>query len=106
MIKKICIQKFGLFSDYNWDSKIGGDPDKDTFKKVNIIYSRNYSWKTTLSRIFRCVKNWKLHEDYVDAEFTLFTDEGTNIDQSNLVYNKTIRVYNSDFVKDNLSSTP
>lgn len=64
MIKKIDIQKFGLFSDYNWNSEVGSDPDKDVFKKVNIIYGRNYSGKTTLSRIFRCVENGKLHEDW------------------------------------------
>ncbi|MFR0679264.1 AAA family ATPase, partial [Dysgonomonas mossii] len=57
MIKKIDIQKFGLFSNYNWNSEVGSDPEKDVFKKVNIIYGRNYSGKTTLSRIFRCV--WK-----------------------------------------------
>lgn len=56
MIKKIDIQNFGLFSDYNWDSEIGNDPDKDIFKKVNIIYGRNYSGKTALSRVFRCVE--------------------------------------------------
>jgi len=102
MIKKIDIQKFGLFSDYNWDSEIGNNTVKDIFKKVNIIYGRNYSGKTTLSRIFRSVENKKLHKDYAKAEFTITTDDGI-IDQTNLNYSKQIRVYNSDFVKTNLS---
>lgn len=103
MITKIDIQSFGLFSDYNWDSEVGSNPAKDIFKKVNIIYGRNYSGKTTLSRIFGCVENEELHEDYKDAKFIMSTDGTTNIDQSNLAYSKTIRVYNSDFVKENLS---
>ena len=103
MIKKINIQRFGLFSDYNWDSEIGCDPDKDIFKKVNIIYGRNYSGKTTLSRIFRCVETKKLHKDYHDAKFILSTNDGTIINESDLTYSKNIRVYNTDFVKDNLS---
>lgn len=103
MIKKIDIRKFGLFSDYNWNSEIGSDPMKDVFKKVNIIYGRNYSGKTTLSRIFRCVENGELHEDYADAKFMISTDDNTIIDQSNLNYSKKIRVYNTDFVRKNLS---
>lgn len=104
MIKKIDIQKFGLFSDYSWNSEIGSDPDKDSFKKVNIIYGRNYSGKTTLSRIFRCVEKEEIHKDYPDAKFTISTDDdGTVINESNLTYSKNIRVYNTDFVKDNLS---
>lgn len=102
MIKKIDIKKFGLFSDYNWDSEIGSDLTKDVFKKVNIIYGRNYSGKTTLSRIFRSVETGELHEDYKDAEFAISTDDDI-IKQSNLSYNKQIRVYNTDFVKKNLS---
>lgn len=103
MIKKIDIQKFGLFSNYNWNSEVGSDPEKDVFKKVNIIYGRNYSGKTTLSRIFRCVETKKLHKDYCDAEFTLSTNDDTIINESNLTYLKNIRVYNTDFIKENLS---
>ncbi|MEN9920106.1 MAG: hypothetical protein RL662_2542 [Bacteroidota bacterium] len=102
MIKKIDIQKFGLFCDYNWDSEIGSDSTINVFKKVNIIYGRNYSGKTTLSRIFRCIENGELHKDYEDAKFTIYTNDGI-IDQTNINCSKQIRVYNSDFVKTNLS---
>jgi wobble nucleotide-excising tRNase len=53
MIKKIDINKFGLFNAYSWDSAIGRNI---SFKRLNIIYGRNYSGKTTLSRIFRCIE--------------------------------------------------
>lgn len=53
MIQKIDITKFGIYKDYKWDSNIGKD---FYFKSVNIIYGRNYSGKTTLSRIFRTLE--------------------------------------------------
>ena len=47
MFTKIDIKKFGLYKDYTWN------PAKmKEFRRVNIIYGRNYSGKTTLSRIF------------------------------------------------------
>ena len=51
-IKKI--KNLAVFEDYNWDEHV---KDKNgsvqNFKDINIIYGRNYSGKTTLSRIFR-----------------------------------------------------
>lgn len=70
MITKIGIKKFGLFFNYKWNLNIGKTPE-DIFKKLNIIYSRNYSGKTTLSRVIRCVENKELHDKYLDAEETL-----------------------------------
>jgi wobble nucleotide-excising tRNase len=99
MINSIDIQKFGLFSDYKWKSEVVSD---HTFKKLNIIYGRNYSGKTTISRILRCVEKKEIHKNYLDAKFTLSTDEGSII-ETNLNYPQNIRVYNSDFVKENLS---
>lgn len=104
MICKIDIKNFGLFSDFLWNPVLGGDADA-TFKKVNIIYGRNYSGKTTLSRIFRCVENGKIHEKYTDADFSISL--GTeNLTQDNLdtvPSDIKVRVYNTDFVKANLS---
>lgn len=102
MIKKIDIQKFGLFTDYSWEDEIGNDPQKDIFRKVNIIYGRNYSGKTTLSRVFRCIEQKQLHKDYTDSKFSLITDEGV-YNESELEFSKKIKVYNTDFIKDNLS---
>lgn len=48
MINRLDIEKIGLFCDYRWNQHIGNQPD-DIFKRVNIIYGRNYSGKTTLS---------------------------------------------------------
>jgi wobble nucleotide-excising tRNase len=102
MIKKIDINKFALFNEYSWDKTIG----KDTvFKTVNIIYGRNYSGKTTLSRIFRCVEKGEIHENYSHANFSMSTNS-QNLTQNNLSVipvDINIRVYNTDFVRENLS---
>ncbi|MDD5229315.1 MAG: AAA family ATPase, partial [Methylococcales bacterium] len=103
-IKKIDIKNFGLFSNFFWNSVLGGDTDAN-FKRVNIIYGRNYSGKTTLSRIFRCVENGQVHEKYPNSDFSISLDS-ENLTQDNLgtVPNDVkVRVYNTDFVKANLS---
>jgi wobble nucleotide-excising tRNase len=103
MITKINIEKFGLFDSYKWDTEIG---KHEIFRRVNIIYGRNYSGKTTLSRILKCVEDKQFHDNYSDAKFSIDFTNGKNISQNNLqeeLQDYKIRVYNSDFVKKNLS---
>lgn len=103
MIKNIDISKFGVFDNYNWNNTIGAN---EGFRKLNIIYGRNYAGKTTLSRIFRCVEMSKLHNQYNDAYFNINFYGGQNVNQDNVSSEITdfiVRVYNTDFVRDNLS---
>lgn len=92
-----------MYHNYLWDAAIGRD---EVFRRLNIIYGRNYSGKTTLSRIFKCIEDNCLHGDYADCNFSITTDNGTVVTHTNLpafgAANK-IRVYNSDFVRENLS---
>ena len=55
VIKKIkYIDKFAVFNGFDWDAIVRDKNDSIAeFKKLNILYGRNYSGKTTLSRIFR-----------------------------------------------------
>jgi wobble nucleotide-excising tRNase len=103
MISKIDIHKFALFNEFSWDKVIG----KDTiFKSINIIYGRNYSGKTTLSRIFQCIEKAEIHRHYPDANFLISFNDNNALSQHNLSSvpdDIKIRVYNTDFVKDNLS---
>jgi len=103
MIQKIDIQNFGLFNNYLWNSNIGGDKLSDIFKKVNIIYGRNYSGKTTLSRIFRAVEIGVLNEKYINSHFSIIDENGNIITEEKLSSSDRIRVYNTDFKKENLS---
>ena len=104
MIKKFDIQSFGSYKNYKW-SKLLCD-ENGYFNKVNIIYGRNYSGKTTLSRMLRTIENKELHDDYKDAVFNIDTYttpdcfNESNINQTN--YQEEVFVYNTDFVKENL----
>jgi len=103
MIKKIDIKKFGLFNNYVWDTTIG---QGETFRKQNIIYGRNYSGKTTLARIFKSIEDGQLHKNYQDCDFAVTLNDARVITQNNLLSfgsDKKIRVYNTDFVTENLS---
>ncbi|MDO9184917.1 MAG: AAA family ATPase [Bacteroidia bacterium] len=100
MISKIDITNFGLFNNYSWNTIIGKDK---TFKKLNIIYGRNYSGKTTLARIFKCIEDANLHKNYTDCGFTITFNDGKTITESEFETAFKVRVYNTDFVKDNLS---
>jgi len=101
MITKIDIEKFGLFENYEWDKEIG---KQEQFRRVNIIYGRNYSGKTTLSRILKCVEDKQLHTNYSNAKFQIALSNRSSISETNLQTNDfNIRVYNSDFVRENLS---
>jgi wobble nucleotide-excising tRNase len=101
MITKLDIQKFGLFENYEWDKEVG---KQEQFHRVNIIYGRNYSGKTTLSRILKCIEDKKIHDNYFDAKFQIKLANGSSIEETNLEPSEiNIRVYNSDFVKENLS---
>ena len=103
MIKKIDIETFGLYDNYKWDTEIGKN---ETFRRVNIIYGRNYSGKTTLSRILKSVEDKQINPKYSNGKFQISFDNNHIVNESNLeteLQDYKIRVYNSDFVKENLS---
>lgn len=100
-IKKIDINNFGSYKNYNWNSAVSTDAE---FKDVNIIYGRNYTGKTTLSRIFKCLEKKSVHSDYENPNFTFTLDDSSTIQNSTLhTSNLDVSVYNTDFVKDNLN---
>lgn len=98
------IKNFAVYDDFDWDRSVrdkGNNIAK--FKKLNIIYGRNYSGKTSLSRIIRSLELKRPHEKYLNAEYE-FSHEGSlkllhsNLDKSPYA----VRVYNRDFVDENL----
>lgn len=94
MITKINkIKDFGVFKNFNGSAL----PE---FKTFNLIYGWNYSGKTTLSRVFRCLEKGKLHDDYLTATFEM--ENVTAKYDNTFAVKPNIRVFNSDFVKDNL----
>lgn len=94
MITKINkIKDFGVLKNFNGNAL----PE---FKTFNLIYGWNYSGKTTLSRVFRCLEKGKLHDDYLLATFEL--ENATTKYDNTFAVKPNIRVFNSDFVKENL----
>jgi wobble nucleotide-excising tRNase len=99
MIKRIqYIKNFGVYKNYRHSGTL---PD---FNNKNMIYGWNYSGKTTLSRLFSFMENKKTNsEEFPDIEFEIILENGTKIDQANIgAFPFNVRVFNSDFIKDNL----
>lgn len=104
MINQIDIPSFGSFQGLEWKKTVR-DSGKNVkpFQRLNILYGRNYSGKTTLSRIFRSLETRKLPLNYVGSSFTVTGDKGAVTHADLPDHNYDVRVYNRDFVTDNLS---
>lgn len=104
MIKAIEINNFGSFKEFDWKKDIGNylSDITATFSEINIIYGRNYSGKTTLSRIINCLDKQVVHPDYIDSKFEIILEDSTSIKSDNLYNNLNVKVYNSDFMKEKL----
>ncbi|EAC1840287.1 RloC protein [Campylobacter lari] len=89
---------FGSYENFKWDVNL------EEFKIINIFYGRNYSGKTTLSRIARSFELKKKNEDFLEGKFTIELENGSSLNQDDVINsNLDIRVYNSDFAKENLN---
>lgn len=105
MITKFkTINNLAVFQNFNWDTTIrDGGNNVVSFKKINIFYGRNYSGKTTLSRIVRALETGIISDKYENPLFEVCIQNFADTTPNNLiVHGKKIRVFNEDFVKDNL----
>lgn len=99
MLKNIQrIKGLGVFNEYTHKS----DETTD-FGAKNLIYGWNYSGKTTLSRLMSTLERKALPTDLAAFNFVLNTD-GVAINESNYTTHPfTVRVFNSDFIAENLN---
>ncbi|MDP3680459.1 MAG: AAA family ATPase [Flavobacterium sp.] len=105
MITKFkSINNLAVFQNFNWDTNIRDEGNNVVlFKPINIFYGRNYSGKTTLSRIIRALEIGNISDKYENPQFEVSISGVADITQNNLTtHGKKIRVFNEDFVKDNL----
>lgn len=105
MIQKFeKIINFGIFKNFTWDLNVKAKNGRvSQFSDINIIFGRNYSGKTTLSRIVRSIEKHTFSEKFENPQFSILLSDGHIINQSNLsAQNFNIRVFNEDFVRDNL----
>lgn len=104
-IKRIdSIKNMAVFQDFRWATSVRDEGNSVAeFKKINILYGRNYSGKTTLSRILRAMETGNLSDKFENPSFVLTFVDGTQATQGALTgHGKKIRVFNEDFVRDNL----
>ncbi|ALM52973.1 AAA family ATPase [Halomonas huangheensis] len=105
MLKKIQqIKKLGVFEDFSWDHEVKSNGGAvQSFVDINIIYGRNYSGKTTLSRIARALETGEISEKFGSPSLSLKFSDNSEIAQANLTaHGKTSRVFNEDFTRENL----
>lgn len=101
MLKKFNhIKKMGVFDNFIWDTQVlskGGAVQ--SFVDINIIYGRNYSGKTTLSRIVRALEKGEISNKYGTPSFNLKFSDNVEVTNLNLsTHDKKIRVFNEDFI--------
>ena len=108
MIKKfVNINNLGIFKDFEWDKNVldsQGNPL--VLQDINILFGRNYSGKTTLSRIIRAFETGTGLEKYEGGTFNFEMVDNSTINERNfesIPY--PIRVFNEDFVRENLLFT-
>lgn len=98
------ISNFGIFRNFIWDKTV---LDKHStpkqFKKLNFIYARNYSGKTTLSRLMQCLEFKQNNPYYHGASYELgFENKQSYLANTIQNCSHNVRVYNKDFVEHNL----
>ncbi len=94
MIKKIKkIKNLGVFSNYQWDR------DLTEFERYNLFYGWNGTGKTTLSKLFSCLEQGQSTE-FTDLEYEI--DAETGIFKNGTAFNRKIKVFNQDYVKNNV----
>ena len=105
MIHQIDIGQFGSFDGFQWklSMRAGSGNNFQNFKKLNVIYGRNYSGKTTLSRVFRSLEKGEIPWGHDGASFAVRGEQGDLSHECLTGHAYDIRVYNKDFVVENLS---
>ena len=104
-IKKIdSIKNMAVFHDFEWEKSVRDEANQVAFlRTINILYGRNYSGKTTLSRILRAMETRGISDNFENPSFNVVFGDGTQITEKDLMnHDKEIRVFNQDFIRDNL----
>lgn len=103
-IKKIDIKDFGCYKDYKQHSQSGiGNDFNDG--RVNIFYGRNYSGKSTYSKIFQSIELKQLPEKYGDIDFEIKLADQTFIKSAGIATHTLpidCKVFNQRFIDDNI----
>lgn len=102
-IKKIDIKDFGCYKDYKQHSQSGiGNDFNDG--RINIFYGRNYSEKSTYSKIFQSIELKQLPEKYEKIDFEVKLANHRIIKSNEIGSELPIdcKVFNQRFIDDNI----
>lgn len=108
ILKLHKIDNFGIFKNFDWDLSLANPTDQNPnqtydFKDINILYGRNYSGKTSLSKIIRALETKTISPKYQAPNFKILLADNSVVTHSSLAtFTHPIYVYNSDFVRENL----
>jgi len=98
MLQKITkIKGFGVLDNFKAEQVV------KPFNTYNLIYGWNGSGKTTLARLLRCLETKSNHAEYNDADFSIDLADNGKVESKTYTHNLDIRVFNQDFVSDNLN---
>lgn len=96
MIQNIAkAERFGILDTGKFDSNL------KPFNRFNVIYGWNGSGKTTLGRLLRCLETKTVPETFKEGKFSI-TVEGHKVGSDKIEHSSNVRVFNQDFVTDNL----
>ena len=102
-IKRIDIKDFGCYKDYKQHSQSGiGNDFNDG--RINIFYGRNYSGKSTYSKIFQSIELKQLPEKYEKIDFEVKLANHRIIKSNEIGSELPIdcKVFNQRFIDDNI----
>jgi len=98
MLQKITkIKGFGVLDNFKAEQVV------KPFNTYNLVYGWNGSGKTTLGRLLRCLETKSNHAEYNDADFSIDLTDNGKVESKTYTHNLDIRVFNQDFVADNLN---
>lgn len=104
MIQIIDIERFGCFKGFHWNNNVCDNSGRPgTFKRLNILYGRNYSGKTTLSRLIQSLELKVLPKRYTDPKFEIKFGSQRIGENDIADHTHDIRVFNRDFIDQHLS---
>ncbi|TAE72599.1 MAG: hypothetical protein EAZ85_09275, partial [Bacteroidetes bacterium] len=98
MLQKITkIKGFGILDNHKTETII------KPFNVYNLVYGWNGSGKTTFARLLRCIEIKENHTEFPNADFIIESENTGKIDSKTFNHNLAIKVFNQDFIKENLN---
>lgn len=97
MLQKLTkIKDFGILDNHKPETIV------KPFNVFNLVYGWNGSGKTTLARLLRCLETKQNHSEFADADFVIESETNGKVDSKTYNHNLEIKVFNQDFIKENL----